>query len=155
MFVRGCFALCGAWETTPTPEGLQRLILTSGVAYHTGWSPWTQAGLAALEATLRPGMTVATIGCGAGILAIAAGLLGASMVYALGVAPDAVAATRRQATANGVARQLMVRHGPLPPGHVDVAIVSLSTAWAAQHRAEYDATTLLVVHDDATWGVVS
>lgn len=151
MFVRGCFACCGTWETTPTPDGLQRLVLTSSLAYHTGWNAWTQAGLAALEATVRPGMRVAAIGCGAGLLAIAAALLGASVVYALDVPPAAVRTTWDTAKANGVARQLMVRQERLVPGHVDVALVSISTAWAEKHRADYDATTLLVVHDDATW----
>jgi ribosomal protein L11 methyltransferase len=154
MLVHGRFALCGDWDATPTPEGCLRLILTPSFAYSNGWSLWTQAGLTALDATIRPGMTVADIGCGSGILAIAAVLLGARVVYALDVHPEALAATRENATANAVARQIVVRAGSVPPEPVDVAIVSISTAWADAHRAAYDATTLIVVHDDATWEVV-
>lgn len=154
MLVHGRFACCGDWDETPTPEGCLRLILTPSFAYSNGWSLWTQAGLTALEATMRPGMTVADIGCGSGILAIAAVLLGASMAYALDVHPEALDATRQNAKANAVASQIMVREGSDFPGHVDVAIVSISTAWAEAHQARYDATTLIVVHDDATWEVV-
>lgn len=47
----------------------------------------------------------------------------------------------------------MLREGRTFPGHVDMALVGVSTAWAEAHRADYDATTLIVVHDDATWEV--
>ena len=110
MLQVGRFALCGNWETTPTPAGCLRLILRPSLALSNGWSPWTQAGLHALDASIRPGMTVADVGTGSGILAIAAVLLGASAVEALDIHPEALAAAQANAVANHLQAQFFIRY---------------------------------------------
>lgn len=53
-----------------------------GMAFGTGGHPSTRLCLTALERTVTPGCTVADIGTGSGILAIAAAVLGAGKVHA-------------------------------------------------------------------------
>lgn len=55
------------------------------------------------------------VGCGSGILALAALALGAQHADALDTDPLAVAATRGNAARNGVTERLAVREGALPP----------------------------------------
>ncbi|HZT42134.1 MAG TPA: 50S ribosomal protein L11 methyltransferase [Chthonomonadaceae bacterium] len=71
-----------SWETyTPTDDELI-LELDPGMAFGTGGHPTTQLCLRALEDHVTLDMTVADIGTGSGILAIAAANLGAATVYA-------------------------------------------------------------------------
>jgi ribosomal protein L11 methyltransferase len=68
------------------------------------------------------------VGCGSGVIAIAAALLGFEPVLAVDVDPVAVEVTRENARANGVgvdARVLDAREGGLPPADLVVANISL------------------------------
>ncbi len=58
-----------------------------------------------------PGERVLDLGCGAGLLAIAAAKLGAGQVVATDVAPAALKAVRENARINGVADHIEVRAG--------------------------------------------
>ncbi len=62
----------------PVPEGRAPLYLNPGLTFGTGAHPTTQLCLELLEDALRPGDRVLDLGCGSGILAIAALALGAS-----------------------------------------------------------------------------
>jgi ribosomal protein L11 methyltransferase len=89
-----------------------------GDAFGHGAHPTTRLCLAALEAACdaRPGSSVLDVGCGSGVLSIAAALLGAGRVVACDVAPEAVEATRANAARNGVGAQIDVRLvDPVPP----------------------------------------
>jgi len=153
MLCHGRFALCGDWEAVGTPRGLHRLRLVPSFVHSNGWSRWTQAGLDALESTLQPGMTMADIGTGTGILAIAAVLLGATHVYALDVHPEAVEVATRNVVLNGMDDRITVMEGSLPPPPVDLILLSISTAFARDRAAAYQAPVVVVVHDDATWEI--
>ena len=59
------------------PEGRTPLYLNPGLTFGTGAHPTTQLCLELLEQVLRPGDRVLDLGCGSGILAIAALALGA------------------------------------------------------------------------------
>lgn len=63
------------------------LELDPGMAFGTGGHPTTQLCLMALEERVTPGMTVADIGTGSGILSLAAARLGAIRVLATDIDP--------------------------------------------------------------------
>jgi len=84
-----------------------------GMAFGTGQHPTTAMCLRALEDQVRTGASVLDLGCGSGILAIAAAKLGARRVLALDVDPNAVRAARENAAANAVADVIEVREGTL------------------------------------------
>lgn len=70
------------WEYyEPEPNDLV-LELDPGMAFGTGGHPTTKLCLLALEEQVKPGMRVADIGTGSGILSLAAARLGAEIVYA-------------------------------------------------------------------------
>lgn len=62
---------------------------------------------------MRPGLSVLDLGCGSGILAIGAVLLGAAHVTAVDIDPVAADITRENAEANGVADRITAMHGSL------------------------------------------
>ena len=84
-----------------------------GMAFGTGQHPTTAMCLRALEELVHPGMRVLDLGCGTGILAIAAAKLGAEAVVAVDVDPNAVRAASENAAANGVGSAVDVREGTL------------------------------------------
>jgi len=69
------------------------LEIEPGHAFGTGSHPTTRLALQALDRIVRPGMTVIDVGCGSGILSLAALELGAGRVIALDVDPAAVECT--------------------------------------------------------------
>ncbi len=89
--------------------------LESGLAFGTGQHESTQLALKALERRLRPGMSVLDVGCGSGILASAAGALGAEQIDAVDIDPLAVEVTRRNLARNGLARRSSVVELAQPP----------------------------------------
>ena len=85
--------------------------LDPGLLFGTGDHPTTKMCLKAVEDYVRPGASVLDIGCGSGILGIAAAVLGAQSVTAADVdekAPEIVAAN---AALNGVDDRFTVRVG--------------------------------------------
>lgn len=78
------------------------LILDPGLAFGTGTHPTTALCLEWLASHDLAGKTVIDYGCGSGILAIAALLLGAKMAYAVDIDPQAITATESNAQKNKV-----------------------------------------------------
>ncbi len=74
------------WVDAQTPPGRAPLILNPGLAFGTGSHPTTQLCLEGVETFAQKGRRVLDLGCGSGILSIAALVLGAD--YALGVDID-------------------------------------------------------------------
>lgn len=83
-------------------EGLVQIELDPGLAFGTGSHPTTHLCLHWLEDNLQAGASVLDYGCGSGILAIAAKLLGAGETTAVDIDEQAVQATRDNASVNGV-----------------------------------------------------
>jgi ribosomal protein L11 methyltransferase len=96
------------------------LALDPGMAFGTGLHPTTRLCLAAIEiAGARgdlDGARVLDVGCGSGILAIAAARLGAAGVLGLDIDPIAIEATSANARRNRLARRVRARQGTLPSG---------------------------------------
>jgi ribosomal protein L11 methyltransferase len=115
------------WRRHRRQPGDVVLSLDPGMAFGTGLHPTTRLCLAALETLADEGLVsgarVLDVGCGSGILAIAAGKLGAREL--LGVDPDpiAVEATAANARLNGLSRRLTTRRGSVPTGEPPYGLV--------------------------------
>lgn len=116
--VGGRLVIRPTWRHHRADEGDVVIALDPGMAFGTGLHPTTRLCLEALERLADQGAldraTVLDVGCGSGILSIAAVKLGASR--ALGVDTDqiAVEATSANARRNGLARRIQVRAGSVP-----------------------------------------
>ena len=92
------------WETAEA-DGRVRLILNPGLTFGTGSHATTRLCLTALDRLIRGGEKVLDLGCGSGILSIAALLLGAERAFACDVDPTCVKVAGENAARNGVARE--------------------------------------------------
>lgn len=102
------------WEP-PGPEPVD-VVIDPGRAFGTGAHPTTRLCLELLLGLPADGALL-DLGCGSGVLAIAAARLGFAPVEAVDHDPLAIEATRANAAANGVAlaaRRLDLRRDPLP-----------------------------------------
>lgn len=95
------FFLRPSWEQAEVPEGSVEVVLDPGQAFGTGSHPTTRLCVAHLLDLLPAGEFV-DIGCGSGVLAIAAGKLGWGPLRGYDFDPLAVTATIENAADNGV-----------------------------------------------------
>ena len=93
------------WERDkPVPEGRSPLYLNPGLTFGTGSHASTQLCLEGVEAHTVPGKSVLDLGCGSGILSIAALCLGASRAVAVDIDPKAVDVAYENAALNGIGK---------------------------------------------------
>ena len=93
------------WERgEPVPAGKAPLYLNPGLTFGTGSHASTQLCLMGLERYTVPGKPVLDLGCGSGILSIAALVLGASAAAAVDIDPKAVDVAYENAALNGIGR---------------------------------------------------
>jgi len=117
------FWIVPTWSEPPEPDALV-LRLDPGLAFGTGSHATTHLCLAWLRETLAPGETVLDYGCGSGILAIAAAKLGARDVAGTDIDPQALVASRANATLNEVAASF-VAPDRLPARASDVVVANI------------------------------
>jgi ribosomal protein L11 methyltransferase len=130
------------WERPA--DGLLPVVIDPGRAFGTGSHPTTRL---CLELLLElPRGSLLDLGCGSGVLAIAAARLGFAPVRALDIEEQAVEAARRNADRNGVAvvvERADVRNGP--PAAVEVAVMNIAAdviaAAASKLRARFVVTS--------------
>lgn len=89
------------WHDPPDPRAIA-VRLDPGSAFGTGTHPTTRLCLRWLDANLTAGATVLDYGCGSGILAIAAGKLGAGAITGVDIDAQALRAARANSDANAV-----------------------------------------------------
>ena len=89
------------------------ILLEPGMAFGTGAHTTTRHCLEALELLVAKGDSVADLGCGSGILAIAAARLGAGEVVALDTDAQAVQLARENVLRNEVEGRVRVVHGSM------------------------------------------
>ena len=103
-----------AW-LDPPPETSDRLVIAMdpGSAFGTGSHPTTRLCLEALETLHLQGRRVADLGCGSGVLGLAALRLGAASVAAVDIDPLAVRSTHDNAALNQLQRSVAVTCGSI------------------------------------------
>lgn len=89
------------WEDADPTDGRKVLHIEPGLAFGTGSHPTTRLCLETLEKVVTPGATVLDIGCGSGILSIAALLLGAQTAFGVDIDKLAVKTANANALENG------------------------------------------------------
>jgi ribosomal protein L11 methyltransferase len=122
------------WEAAPA-RGVV-VVIDPGRAFGTGAHPTTQLCLELLQ-ELAPG-SLLDVGCGSGVLSIAAALLGYSPVLGVDTEDAAVAATRANAAVNGVevGAELVASDAALPAADVIVANISLAAVFSLAGRVD-------------------
>ena len=89
------------WDEAPLRPATLDLVIDPGRAFGTGAHPTTRLSLELLL-ELEPSGSLADLGCGSGVLALAAAKLGFAPVLALDSDRAAIEATRRNAVANAI-----------------------------------------------------
>ncbi len=107
-----------AWLESPDPRRIP-IRIDPGMAFGTGTHPTTQLCLELLEqafdaaqGTVRPThMRVIDVGCGSGILSIAALKLGAVQALGVDIDPESIKNSRENADTNGIGDELVLGIG--------------------------------------------
>ena len=132
------------WEDAP--DGVEAVVIDPGRAFGTGAHPTTRLCVELLLELERGSLL--DVGCGSGVLAIAASKLGFAPVVAIDADEEAVEAATRNAAANGAeidVRLLDAATDELPAAEIAVANIDLQTlgrlsppaAWAALVTSGY------------------
>lgn len=99
-----------AWIEKEDPQRIA-VHIDPSMAFGTGTHPTTQLCLEMVEKYVRPGLPVIDVGCGSGILSIAALKLGASHALGVDIDRESVKATRSNAQFNGVLGGMEIGQG--------------------------------------------
>lgn len=115
-----------SWHAAPEPDAVN-LLLDPGLAFGTGTHPTTALCLEWLDGQDLAGCDVIDFGCGSGILAIAALLLGAPQARGTDIDPQALEASRDNASRNGIAVERFPVHLPadMPQQPADVVVANI------------------------------
>jgi ribosomal protein L11 methyltransferase len=109
----GRVVIVPSWLEHAAAEDDVTIVLDPGMAFGTGLHPTTRGCLELLQAISPMPERVLDVGCGSGILALAALKMGARHAVGLDTDPLAVEATLANAERNGLAERLEARQGTL------------------------------------------
>ena len=129
----GSIVIVPPWLETPSDVAESDLVLVidPGHAFGSASHETTRMCLKAVVDLVTPGCAVADIGCGSGVLAIAAARRGATTVVATDIAADAIVATLDNALSNNVADLVEVSTATideLDPTRFDVVFANIGAA---------------------------
>src|SRR5690606_25394554 len=115
-----------SWHEAPEPDAVN-LLLDPGLAFGTGTHPTTALCLEWLDSQGLDGLQVIDFGCGSGILAIAALLLGADRVTGTDIDPQALEASRDNAQRNQLADERLPLYLPadMPAEPADILVANI------------------------------
>lgn len=105
--------VCPSWEAYDRKPDEVVLTLNPGMAFGTGTHETTRLCMELLEKYITPQDTVLDVGCGSGILAITAALLGANKIIGCDIDEVAVKVAGENAALNGVQDRIAFHQGDL------------------------------------------
>ena len=120
-----------SWIEYEPTKGDVLVELDPGLAFGTGYHPTTHTCLEIMERMVQPGMKILDLGCGSGILTIAAIKLGSDRVVALDIDPQAVQASRQNFRRTRIKDQVQLDQGSVPSrlapaGAFDMVLANIS-----------------------------
>jgi ribosomal protein L11 methyltransferase len=89
----------------------ERIVIDPGMAFGTGEHETTRGVLRLMQRVIRVGDTVADLGAGSAVLAIAAAKLGAKRAIAIELDPDAISNAEDNVARNGVRERVSILEG--------------------------------------------
>ena len=119
--------VCPAWVELDAPPTATVIRIEPGATFGLGDHPTTVLSIRALLQSVFHGARVLDVGCGSGVLSVAAARFGAASVEAIDLSPAAVEATHGNAARNGVARIVRASTTPLAlvDGDYDVVVANI------------------------------
>lgn len=133
--------ICPTWRDYKPQKSDVVITLDPGMAFGTGHHPTTRMCLQRLECLVKPGVDVLDVGCGSGILSIAAAKLGARRVIGLEIDSVAVRAAKQNVKENGIGYTVRIAQGSLPHPNVrplshDIAVANISAKVVSEMASE-------------------
>lgn len=116
------------WEKYDNRDGYKVIEIDPGMAFGTGTHETTSLCVKMLEKYLKPGASVLDVGCGSGILSIAAVLLGAEDVLGVDIDPVAVEVASENIALNKADGTARAQYGDLTEGvdfQADIVVANL------------------------------
>ena len=104
------------WEDYATKAGEVVIEIDPGMAFGTGTHETTSMCIQMIEKYMKPGDNVLDAGCGSGILAIAAALLGAKKALGVDIDETAVEVAKENIEKNNVAEVASAEYGDITKG---------------------------------------
>lgn len=129
------FLIKPSWEQCEPEEGRRILEIDPSSSFGTGTHNTTQLCICELERLVKSGDRLLDMGCGSGILSVAAHMLGAEDVTAVDIDPNAVRIAAENAEKNGFAL------------HTGVGDVIGDAALSARIGGDYDIIVANIVAD--------
>lgn len=122
----GRLVVVPAW-IEPPPTGADDVVvpIDPGRVFGHGGHPTTRLLLEELDGRVTGGESVLDVGCGSGVLAVAAARLGAGRVVAVDIDPEAVTVTRANAARNGVTVEVSTTPVTEVAGHFDLVLANI------------------------------
>jgi ribosomal protein L11 methyltransferase len=119
--------VCPSWVPYTAEPTVTAVRIEPGSTFGLGDHPTTMLSLRALRDEMFAGATVLDVGCGSGVLAVAACVLGAARADAIDIAPASPRITHANAAANGVAGRVHASMTPLAEvaGEYDIVVANI------------------------------
>jgi ribosomal protein L11 methyltransferase len=127
VWVQPDLVVCPAWVPFEAADDVTVIRIEPGATFGLGDHPTTMLTMMALRVALTPAATVLDVGCGSGVLSVAACVMGASHVVAIDISPAAIPVTTANAALNGVTDRVQVSTTPLAEvdGQYDIVLANI------------------------------